>query len=364
MQNLFNIMTSLGQGVLKSPEWNYIRAGLQRNLTTVLRHYRRNPSAVKTEHLVVKLIHTIMFPISQELDRFYNNVDAASINVGAALKLTTPTGAGHIFNGTFYGPGNDEIIIGHDEEFDPREAHKNWKNVVPIRVLRHPRSDLGLSILDGTVRSVETGLCVIAINIPLLAVQYRAFRLEEAETRGAEGESELSVMQFVRMYVLPNMLFSHLDLAILNRMTCQQFGYPYGVDPKTHSFFMTDYTSRVDKVQKEILSNLAKYSHDFVGILRSVPAVTKEDMVGVFELPDIVSTRQVLWALVISRLPLIEFLIRATRDSAGTRNQSEINKMLKSITAYKSDSLMRSALPYEHYYDIQETIDEITGKLM
>lgn len=363
MHTLFNLMSSLGQGVLKAPEWNYVRSGLQRNITTVLRYYRRNPTAVMSNHFLVKLLHTISFPLSYSLDRYYNNVDAASFNVAAALKITTSTNSGHVFDGVFYGPGNKEIIIGNDESFDPQQADANWQNLCPVRVLRHPRTDLGLNILDGVHSAVETGLCVISINIAMLAIQYRAFRINEAETNGVAGESELSVMQFVRMYVLPNMLFSHLDVAVFNRITALQEGAPFGVPPKQHSFYLTDYSERVTAVQKQLLSNLTKQSHDFATTLRSIPVVFKDDLGEVMSLPDIAPTRQVLWALVIAQLPLIDFLIRVSKESPGTRNRAEINRILKNVAAYKSDNLMRSMLPYEFYYDVQDTIDNIVSDL-
>lgn len=363
MHTLFNLMSSLGQGVLKAPGWNYVREGLQRNITTVLRYYRRNPTAVESNHFLVKLLHSISFPLSYTLERYYNNVDAASFNVASALKITTSINSGHVFDGIFYGKGNKEIIVGNDESFDLTQANLQWQNLCPVRVLRHPRSDLGLNLLDGTHPAVETGLCVISINIAMLAIQYRAFRINEAETNGAAGESELSVMHFIRMYVLPNMLFSHLDVAIFNRMNALHVGAPFGQPPRQHSFYLIDYSERVTGIQKTLLDNLTKQSHDFAATLRSIPAVFKEDMVGVMELPEIAPTRQVLWALVISQLPLVDFLIRVAKETPGTRNRAEINRILKNVSAYKSDNLMHSMLPYEYYYDVQDTIDDIVSRI-
>ena len=79
----------------------------------------------------------------------------------------------------------------------------------------------------------------------------------------------------------------------------------------------------------------------------------------VMVLPDIPPMRQVLWALVISRIYAITFLFRISKDGAGIKNQSEVNKVLRSIMAYRSDNLIRNQLPLWLYYEIEDEFDYI-----
>lgn len=359
MHNLFSLLPAVGQGILKFPEWLYVRDGLQRNLNTILRFSRKNPTAVESSHFLVRLLHSIAVPKSHNLERYYENVDAIALNVSMALKMTSAIHQGKIFNGVFYGPGNSEILIANNEGFDFEQAHQSWQDLRPVEVLRHPMSDLGLPILDGENYGSEQGLVVISINIPMLALQYRAFRLNEELVSAGQTESQRSVMQFIRMYVLPNMLPSHLDLALFNRIDNLEKGAPLGQSRYRHSFYITDYTPRVTALQDHILDNLYRVAKNFSGILRSVPTVSKENADEVMAVPDIAPTRQVLWALVIARLNALSFMFRLSREGAGVRNQSEVNKVVRSAIAYRSDKLMRAMLPLELYYEVQAEIDSI-----
>ena len=40
---------------------------------------------------------------------------------------------------TSTGQGHDEVVIAHTEPFDFDRADRDWKNVTPVRVLRHSK---------------------------------------------------------------------------------------------------------------------------------------------------------------------------------------------------------------------------------
>jgi hypothetical protein len=363
MYNLFNLMAPAGQGVHKDPAWLYVRDGLKRSLGTVISYYRKHPMAVQSSHFLVRLLHSITVPQSMNLERYYDNVDAMALNMSMALKMTSPIYRGHLFDGVFYGQDCPEVLIAHTDAFDPFEAHRNWQNLCPVKVLRHPKSDLGMNLPDGTHSGSETGLAVIAINIPMLAIQYRAFRLNEEMLADINPESQRSIMQFIHMYVLPNMLFSHLDIALFNRMENHRKGAPLGETTKQHPFYLTDFTDKVDRVQEGILHNLQRAGKDFTGILRSVPLVTKDTLERAMALPDVAPTRQVLWGLVLARLPILTFLFSVLEDGPGMRSRTEVNRVLRAIQQWKTDQLLRTMLPVEEYLFAQDEIDNILSKV-
>lgn len=359
MHNFFHLVSPIGQGILRQPEWAYIRDGLKRNLGTVISYYRNNPKAVRSDHFLVRILQSIAVPQSQNLERYYDNVDGLALNMSMALKMTSSIYQGSIFKGVFYGPGNDEILIANNDDFNPLEAHRNWQNLVPVKVLRHPRSDLGLNLPDGHDTGSETGLVVVSINIPMLAVQYRAFRFNEIMLKEGTQETQKSAMQFIHMYVLPNMLYSHLDYALFNRIDNWRKGAPIGESEHPHPFFLPDYSDKVNQVQLELLHKLQLVGKDFTGILRTIPAVTANDMEEAMLLPQAAPTRQILWALAISRLPMLTFLFKVLEAGPGMRNQSEVNRVLRSVVSYKSNNLMRSLLPIDIYFEVEDEIEQI-----
>lgn len=360
MQNFFNLSYVSDAGTMKVPEWLYVRDGLRRNLATTLRYSRHNPSAVKSSHFLVRLLQSIAVPQSQLIERYYDNTDAMSMNLSMAMKMTSEIYRGNLFEGIFYGPGTNEIIIAHNESFDPAKATKDWIDLQPVQVLRHPFSDLNLAIPDGGRHSFEEGLAVITVNIPLLAVMYRAFRMQEQLLTG-DSESQRSAMQFVRMYVLPNMLLSHLDVAIFNRADNLSKNAPMGDSTFRHSFFLTDYEARADYIQKSLLGKLQRVGKDFTGILRTIPAVTADSMEVVMQVPELAQTRQVAWALFVSRLNMLNFVLRLSQDNPSTMNQSEINKLRRDIIAYRTDRILREALPIEVYNQVDKELEVFMG---
>lgn len=359
MQNLFHLVTPVGQGIIKFPEWPYIREGLKRNLGTVISYYRRSAGAVKSDHFLVQLLQNITVPQSQNLERYYDNVDTIALNLSMALKMTSSIFSGRMFDGVFYGPGNAEVLIAHGMDFDLMEAHRQWQNVAAVRVLRHPRSDLGMDVLDGQNASEENGLVVIAINIPLLAVQYRAFRLNEMLLTENSQDSQRSIMQFIHMYVLPNMLFSHVDQALFNRVNLLRQGKTAGVSHRRHPFYLTDFTDKLDAFHENLIGILRQARYDFSGILKSIPAVSRNTMEDVMLMPSMAATRQVVWALVTARLPMVSFLFQVCSDGPNTRNQSEMNRILRNILAYRSDNSMRVVLPTNLYNEVQSELNAL-----
>jgi len=362
MKSLFNMSSPAGSPVMYTANWNYVKTGLTQNLGRVVQFYRRNPMAVQSDHFLVRLLQSVTVPSSMPLDRYYANVDALSLNLSMALKMTSSIYKGSVFPGVFYGPNSQEILVVNDVAFDPYLAHKNWKNLSAVKVLSHPYSDLNLNIPNGTKKSNERGMAVISIDITLLAVQYRAFKMNEDEMVGPGGDRH-SIMQFIHMYVLPNMLFSHLDYVLLNRMYNLETYQPNAIGSNKHSFYLTDFSAKLDEIQQITISNLTKAKRNFLGTLRTIPAITKSNMEEVLELPDVAPTRQVTWALVCSRIEATKLLIELADGQFTTKNASETNMMLREFLRYKTDGTLRDALPAYLYYDVQYDIDWIVDKL-
>jgi hypothetical protein len=360
MHNLFNIESILTHGALRFPEWEYVRSGLKKSLGTVISYNRSNPKAVQSSHFLVRLLQSITVSQSQNLERYYANVDSMAMNLSMALKMTSSIYQGHIFNGIFYSKEDHEILIANSGSFDIYDAHKKWMSLCPVKVLSHPRSDLNLNLLNGRDTNSETGLCVIVIDIPLLAIQYRAFRMNEQYITG-DADSQKSVMQFIHMYVLPNMLLSHLDFALFNRISNLYADIPVGGFNNKHPFYLTDFSGKIDFVFDKVLTDLKKSSKGFVGTLRAIPAATKLEMEQVMLLPDIPPTRQVVWALALARIPVIKFLFMIATDGPSKMNRSEVNAILRSIMQYRNNNIMRQSLPPDIYYQVMDDLDLIVN---
>lgn len=363
MQTFFGNLSPISYGVVRYAEWNYIRTGLIRNLETVQNYYRSRVFTVKSNHFLARLINSINIPHSLELERYYDNADSKADAFSMAMKMTSPIYRGGIFNGVFYGSDNPEILISNTESFDPYFVHKNWRTISAVKPILHPRSDLDLLLPNGKDTGSETGLAIITINIPMLMVQYRAYCKDQLDRQESNEGSLLGVAHFIHMYVLPNMLPAHLDLAIYNRINNLSLGAPLGESKRKHPFALPNYNPRVDDVHKQILHDMKSRNLEYEMILRTIPTVDLETLDQVMLLPDVAPTRQIVWAELLARIDTIDFMTRMGGKQSLTRNRATINYFIKFFRMLKTDKTLQSYLPYGMYLDVKYKIDEILKRI-
>lgn len=360
MDSLFEPTRDIHGGVVHSASWRMIQQGLLRNLNEVIEFYRFHAMAVESEHFLVRLLHSIDVPQSMPTDRYMANVENMCLKLSMALKMTSSIYRGQVFEGVFYGQGSHEILVAYQSDHRPDDLDnvRDWRTVVPIRVLRHPITSLTLQLPDGTDRLSQPDFSVFLIDLPLLAWQYRAFRLEEARRQKEEGGNQRSTMQFIHMVVLPNMMDSHLDIALFNRYRYWLQGWPMQPEvTSTHSFQMIQWNDRIDAfIQNEL--RLLDGSRDFSTILHSIPLVSAKTLQDALQIPVLPPTQQVMWAISIARLPLISFLFQFDDRHPQTKNQSAVSKILRNIRFYQRNSIMK-ALPADQRDLIELELERI-----
>lgn len=364
MFTLFSSTSSIHKGIIRPPYWEYVRQGMQKNLAHTIHYYRNNVTSVESQHFLVRLLESLTVPISLSLERYYLNVANQSSNLAMALRMTSSAYLGKIFDGVFYGNGVSEVLISVNDDYaisqyDLEEYHQNWQNICAIKVLRHPIGDYNLNLPDGTENQLENEIAVISIDIPKLAIQYRAFQLHEIDTMGASG-SMRTIGMFIRMFILPNMLMSHLDQAVCNRMIGMVLGKPLNIQKNRHSFYLPDYDKKITDGQIYQINLFERIKHDMHATLQNIPVIIKESMEEAMLLPDVAETRQVTWALTLARLDTLRFLFKVVGDDAGQRDQGQVNTIRQLLRQYRLDNVFKTVLPSDLYWNtIQPKLAEL-----
>jgi hypothetical protein len=355
MLELFRTLSKDSLGVLRPPAWPFVQQGLRRNVQRIQQYYYAFPRPVKSTHVLIRLLSTLAVPRSLPLERYYANVDAIALNAAMTLRMTSPISRGSLFRGVFYGSTNPEILIATDDRFDFDEVHANWRTAQAVTPLLHAKSDLNALLPIGIDTSKEDGLAVILINVPMLAVQYRAFLLDQEAV-----EFPKTVMQFIGGYVLPNMLPRQLDLCLFNRAVLAMSGKASLSAPLVrHAFALSNYDHAVDVCLVQALDNVQKSSLSFRAILSALPSVYAPSQYEVLQLPDLAPTRQIDWALVLSRLKAVDFLFTAAGSQLLAKNQASINQMMRAVKANDTYASLRENLPAELFFDAQDTVQRI-----
>lgn len=359
MYKLFTKHYEINNGVVKPAAFDYIKRIYQRELEKIKEYYASRVYAVKSNHLLCRILTTATAPMSYELNRYVEVVIARSPYIAKHFNLTSEINYGTSFDGVFYGYNNIETIISYEEYFDALDAFTNWKKVQAVKVLMHPFSDLGLQLPNGKVSSIEYGNVTVAVNIPLLLVQYRGFVMQQYGKLENADDSLLAVSHFVHMYVLPNMLDSHLELVILNRMMNLQFGAPMGQAVRKHPFPIIDYSSKLDKVLEEIHERISHSRRLYSMDLKNIPSISYDDMQESLIVPDLAPTRQVWWAIFYSRLKVMKYLIDVGGNEGVAYNRDYINRLQIDIKRFKSEKIFDAMLDKDTLFELNDTFENI-----
>lgn len=336
-----------------------MRDGLHRNLRTTQNYYHSRIYAVKTNHFLARLIDNINVSHTHELERFYSIVDSKSNAIASAMRMSTSYQKSGLFNGIFYGQGCPEIIVTDCGTFDPFDVYKDWKEVSAVRVIAHPVSDLNLMLPNGKDTNNEKGLAVISINIPMLAIQFKAFAADQMYMNEQNGTGLQSTAHFIHRFVLPNMLPSHLDYALFNRIMNLLNGAPLPSNNRKHPFALIDYSAMSDSVQQQILSDMKGKSLDYKAILKTIPAVSSLSMEEALTMADNPPTRQLVWADVLSRLDVLKTVIQLGDTQSVSRNMVTLNAFARDFVLYSQDKSLQNVLPRGIYLDTVYDIEKI-----
>ena len=358
MYNLFTKKVESNNSVIRPANFELIRRIYQRELATIAQYYNSRVYTVKSNHILCRLLNTGYVPIEYSLERFLEAAYARAPYLAKYFNFTSELGYGKVFDGDFYGPGNDEIIIYNEDYFNPFEAAGNWKALQPLKVLEHPVSDFSLLLPNGNDHNSAKGLVVITINVPMLLVMYRGFLLSRS---GRDSEQQLGISHFVHMYVLPSMMESHTDIVVLNRLKNLFYAAPMSQSTKHHPFPIVDYSDKVDRVNTDVLKHLKDTSRLYSQYLKCIPSMVNEDMQESLLMPDLAKTRQVWWALIMARLSTMKFLIDLGGEHGQDANGTYIHKLQIDIRQLRRESVLDSVLPIDIAYDVEQVFNDISA---
>lgn len=365
MQTFFNRLYNLSGAAPISHGWEYCEKELKANLAAIETYYKSRRMAVKSNHVLCKMLNSLGVSLSHHPERFYNIVSSRMSSICMANKFTSPIHRGKIFAGVFYGAGVQEVIVADDAYQSPYEILRDWKNYKAIEVIEHPVSDLTCHLPKGLNQSYETGRAVIKINVPGLALQWWCFIQEEASK--LDNPEELDSLQttamFVHRYALTSMLESHLDVALFNRIVNKVLGKPMGEKAYGLPFYTTDLSKRVDDVYKKAGKVAYDDTKSFQKVMNSFPLAFKKSVSDLMELPDIAPTRQYLWVEMVARLKCLEWLTAAIPDAGKAASSQDRNRLYRALKTFSVDGSFFTIEDETLKLDVASQVKEVWSKI-
>jgi hypothetical protein len=363
MFKLFRIEDKTLQPIQIAPEWTYLKTSMQYNLTRVKNYYRNTTSTVPASHLLVRLLQSLPISKTTDIDTYYRQVNSIALSHSMGMQMTSAYYRGKFFTGVFYGKRSLECLLVVDDSFNHRLAHDNWKDLVAVKPILHDKTDMKLLLPDGVDYSDELSSSIVLINLPMLAIQYRAFYLEHMSSGNVNAQK--STMNFVAQYVIPNMLNAHLDLCFINRLISRYYNNnntPVNYTKK-HPFALIELDSQIDRVIDKLLDYINKAPKRFDLILKTIPSFEKQNAYSALIMPDIAPTKQVHWATMLSRLKYIAFLFDISGKDVLTVNQSEVNEVITELNYGDIYNVFKYTLPSELFFKAQNNLDTLASLL-
>lgn len=296
------------------PKVKYIQQRLTNNLTTVVNFYRFKMRPVASSHPLVRLLDSFVIPRGIEPERVILHANHQAPSLGVTVKFGSPISKMHLLTNVFY---SDEVLEAvflnttYDywellDYFD-RNNITNWRNIAAVKVMTHPKTDLSLHLLNKAYSTIEAGYATIEINVAALIWQFKCWQKTQAY---ADPGARQTTAQFVGMYVIPNMLASHLEAAWFNRFTCKLLGQEPAPYVRIASIALPDTMTYVDDVLTDMVNSVQRKQYNFNLLWSTMPSPIVNDHTWIdnFTLPHLPPTIYSKAYLAATSLPWLETL--------------------------------------------------------
>lgn len=310
--------TTASRGGVNIPQMRYVSERLQSNCDRLVEFYQNSGGFVDARHILIRLLSGFTGAYSVTPGLYYDYVVNNYDNISRVEGITSGVARGAVHrNGSFYGRGSDEIYIAIESVTNPIRIAQEWKAQSPVKVMRHPYSDFNLNLPDGS--GFAGGISVFTIDMPVLGLMFRSWLLEEEKKPSGTRETPA---QFVYQYVLPGMLKSQANVAMMNRIINQFNGNEQISINKRRSMALPTPETYVNLVATQYVNWAINGNRNFEQILQTFPQPFASSIVNTVVPKGIARTRASRWATTVSEIPLLSFLL-AVDHSTGSSANSE-----------------------------------------
>lgn len=306
------------------------------NMDRMKEHMLSRAYTVFSNHVLMKLIKTISPPSTlddNKMRSYYDELRNNYYKYSSSIGFSSPTYTGAVNKSQFYSDNVSEIIIGTSSRYDEIKSIP-WTELEPIKVHRHPYTTTYYGILDKRQEIPGKGVAVISIDIPTLVYQYIKWSMQQI---ALEQTGVLGV--FMTQYPLRNMLKSHNDIAIVNRLMANYSGVKKYTPAMKQAFWLNDDMMVLDPLLSRIVPELKRTPRFLAEMLMQIPTVYKTGYDAV-RLPIDISVRQTDWGWLIARMRVVSWLLAASVSFKKEKEGDVFNQIQHTMQKVKGDRIL------------------------
>lgn len=353
MLNIFNPPFMGGRTPPVLPMYDYVVRTMNREMSRVKDYYRENNFSLENTHRIIKLLIDLQSYMDCSPETLVRAVRIDLPRLCRAYGITSALGNGGIqTRGEMFKQNCADVFISVEYDFDVKKCYTYFQQLQPIKVLSHDFTDIGFGLANGKYNSQEYGTCVFSIDITMLALQFKAWWDKERYIK--EQDINLPTHIFAQRYPIVNILGTHTDIAIFNRLISLLKGKEIPNSRNQHSFMVADVSPQLDKTHLQLIDKLKATKTDYLQRLNAIPSLQFGSYFRSTNHPDLAVTRNNRWAMTLARLNTVEFLLEVDRVSnSEATNMYERELMARELRIMFNDRSLTPYLP-------TVTVDRIT----
>lgn len=316
--------------VAPTAEWLKIR--YRENVKRMQSMWQENNHPVLSAHpLVQALKHT--GPIDQSPVELSDLAIARAPYLSKNFQFTTDFNKGSFKALKIY-PQEDAMIYSSSDYISPYRAVSEWRTLKPLKCLWLDSSNTEFSIPKPS-KDIE-GFSSVSIDIPQMALMYKGFKQDLVSL---QSDSVLGAEDFVGTYVLPSILESQVDLSMISAVMAVYYGHHTPRNRVDYGRFLPTYDVDFVKVAKHFLNRVSDTRFPYVQVLQNIPTAFSTSGLEALQLPDFPSTLQVNWAMLSTRIKVINFLLDVGGVTGRRANQGFINQLKRYTREIRSSQI-------------------------
>jgi len=354
MINLFYRKDMLSTPSIKDNRLRYLRERFDTELYNITEYYHNRNSKVKNNNILVGIITTVCPNIDLDIWEFLRILDSTALYNTKTFGIVSNINKGYIHNNTLFKNNSKEIYIYNDSDIDYDDIENSWRDIKPLRILRHDSTDLCFKMPSDTYGLNEEILTVCSIDIKLLCLQYRYWAIERLY-----NDFDIDPAYFIYRYVYTNTISDFMDLAIIERFDSIINGKDIGVYKNHHPFNIINLDDKINSMLTNIAKHISGENKSYSNMLSNIQLLYNDNAKEFLLIKNIIPNKQSLWAIVLSRIDSIALLMDLSSNKTLRANKDTVNDLLilfKKIERENSLDILEDYPYLKVQYDISYNI--------
>lgn len=275
------------------------------NIERMRSYYIANYVPIDATNPILKLLYGFNWALSANPMSFYNSAYEDMEVLCSSVGITTSYNRGQTFQGIFFGEGVSNALVLSVDPANRRTAvtSTRWRTFSPLKVITRP--GVRGAYVRPDLLDYDSGNAVIAVDVPMLAYQYRLWYEYNSKLPLVERERP---EHFLGRYVFPNMLYSQMDAIMVNSLLMDS------VDEDPRNFptplAVMNHTEPLLKSLRKLISQVSETETVFDRLLTHMPSFKHSDMSQ--NLPRIHDrvTEANAWVALAMSLPMVSVCVK------------------------------------------------------